>query len=81
MALKVRHPDNFDLHLIVDKKPGDSKKWKGGVGFVTKNMLSMKLPPPSDETLITYCGPPGLTKLIKEWLPEMGYTDDMIYKF
>ena len=52
------------------------------VAYISKDMLKKHLPPPADDVLITYTSrPQGLAKMLKEWLPEMGYTDDMIYEF
>ncbi|KAL0340519.1 UNVERIFIED_CONTAM: NADH-cytochrome reductase-like protein [Sesamum radiatum] len=57
-------------------------------------MVVKGLPSPSDDTLILVCGPPGLMKHISGdkakdrsqgqltgILKELGYTEDMVYKF
>ena len=85
-ALAEAHPDNFDsLYLTVDQKPTEAnaaKKWDQGVGFVSKEMLTGRIPEPSLDTMILYCGPPVftdmLTRILKE---EMGYDETMLFKF
>ena len=81
-ALEETHSDKFELYLTVDEKPAKATKWNQGVGFVTKEMLTDRIPKPSIDTMILYCGPPVftnmLTKLLKE---EMGYDDTMLFKF
>ena len=52
-----------------------------GVGFITKEMLAEKMPAPSEETLILYCGPPPFEKMMKQHLTELGYNDKMQFKF
>ena len=47
---------------MVDKKP--SGKWEGGVGYITKEVVSQRLPKPSDDNLILVCGPPPMYKAI-----------------
>jgi ferredoxin-NADP reductase len=44
-------------------------------------MIKERLPAPSIETLILYCGPPPFEDMMKKHLSELGYTDDMIFKF
>lgn len=44
-------------------------------------MMVKNLPPPSKETLILYCGPPPFEKMMKKNLAELGYDDDMFFKF
>lgn len=75
------HPDKFKLYCTVDVKPDDSEGWKQGVGFITKEMLAEQMPAPSDETLIAFCGPPIFETLMKKHLSELGYKDNMIFKF
>jgi len=90
-ALAISHP-NFSVYYVVDKA---DKGWKGGVGYVTAEMLKEKMPPPSDDTMVLVCGPPGMMKVIsgakvspKEQGPltgllkdKLGYTEAQVYKF
>ncbi|KAJ0673617.1 putative cytochrome-b5 reductase [Helianthus annuus] len=88
--LAASHP-NLKVFYTVDSP---SKYWVGGTGYISKDMASKGLPAPSDDTLILVCGPPGMMKHVsggkaKDWtqgevsgvLKELGYTEDMVYKF
>ncbi|KAK9060727.1 hypothetical protein SSX86_021433 [Deinandra increscens subsp. villosa] len=88
--LAASHP-NLKVFYTVDSP---SKYWVGGTGYITKDMASKGLPAPSDDTLVLVCGPPGMMEHVsggkaKDWsqgevsgvLKELGYTEDMVYKF
>uniref|UniRef100_A0A2P2K5W2 NADH-cytochrome b5 reductase n=1 Tax=Rhizophora mucronata TaxID=61149 RepID=A0A2P2K5W2_RHIMU len=88
--LASSHP-NLKVFYTVDNP---SKNWRGGIGYISKDMVLKGLPDPSDDTLILVCGPPGMMKHIsggkaKDWsqgeltgiLKEAGYTEQMVYKF
>ncbi|XP_074281048.1 NADH-cytochrome b5 reductase-like protein [Silene latifolia] len=88
--LATSHP-NFKVFYTVDNP---SENWKGGVGYVSNDMVSKGLPVPSNDTLVLVCGPPGMMEHIsgnkaKDYsqgelsgvLKELGYTEEMVYKF
>ncbi|CAL9755592.1 unnamed protein product [Musa acuminata subsp. burmannicoides] len=89
--LSTSYP-NFKVFYTVDKP---SKTWRGGTGYVSKDMVLKGLPSPGEETLILYvCGPPGMMKHISGdkakdrsqgeltgILKELGYSEEMVYKF
>lgn len=88
--LATSHP-NFKVFYTVDNP---SKNWRGGVGYVSKDMVTKGLPAPGDDTLILVCGPPGMMNHISGdkakdrsqgeltgVLKELGYTEEMVYKF
>ncbi|KAK7264951.1 hypothetical protein RJT34_32565 [Clitoria ternatea] len=88
--LATSHP-NLKVFYTVDNP---TKNWKGGAGYISKDMVVKGLPGPSDDTLILVCGPPGMMKHVsgekaKDWsqgelsgiLKEAGYTEQMVYKF
>ncbi|XP_021852679.1 NADH-cytochrome b5 reductase-like protein [Spinacia oleracea] len=88
--LATRHP-NFKVFYTVDNP---SKEWIGGLGYVSKDVVTKGLPGPGDDTLIMVCGPPGMMQHIsgdkaKDYsqgeltgiLKELGYTEEMVYKF
>lgn len=90
-ALVAKHP-NFTVHYVVDKPTGWF--WTGGVGYITKDMVTKHLPAPSSDSMIMVCGPPPMMKAISgEKAPDksqgeltgmlstMGYTADMVFKF
>lgn len=43
---------------------GGGKDWKGGVGYVTREMATQHIPPPSDDNLVLVCGPPPMYKAL-----------------
>lgn len=44
-------------------------------------MIEQHMPPPGPETLIMYCGPPPFEDMMKRHLTELGYAEDMMFKF
>ncbi|KAJ8637645.1 hypothetical protein MRB53_011912 [Persea americana] len=89
-VLSTSHP-NLKVFYTVDNP---SKNWRGGKGYISKDMISKGLPGPSEDTLILVCGPPGMMKHIsgekaKDYsqgelaglLKELEYTEEMVYKF
>lgn len=43
---------------------GVGKSWKGGVGYITREMATTHMPPPSDDNLVLVCGPPPMYKAL-----------------
>eukprot|EP00250_Pteridium_aquilinum_P033121 c5219_g1_i1 orf=440-1468(-) len=89
-VLAAENP-NFKVYYVVDKP---SSNWRGGSGYITKDMVLKGMPAPSDETLILVCGPPGMMKHISGdkapdksqgevsgLLKDAGYSNEMVYKF
>ncbi|KAJ7956660.1 NADH-cytochrome b5 reductase [Quillaja saponaria] len=89
-VLASSHP-NLKIFYTVDNP---SKNWRGGTGYISKDMTVKGLPGPGDDALILVCGPPGMMEHIsggkaKDWsqgeltgiLKELGYTEQMVYKF
>ncbi|CAK9169158.1 unnamed protein product [Ilex paraguariensis] len=88
-VLGASHP-NLKIFYTVDNP---TKDWRGGAGYISKDMVVKGLPGPSDDTLILVCGPPGLMKHISGdkanrsqgeltgILKDLGYTEEMVYKF
>jgi len=79
-AFASNDPERFHLFYTVDIDPNDPQ-WKGGVGFVTQDMLRTHMPEPSVDTIILYCGPPPFEDMMKKHLKELGYAEDMVFKF
>ena len=53
------------VYYTVDKiGEGKGDSWKGGVGYVTREMATDHIPPPSDDNLILVCGPPPMYKAL-----------------
>lgn len=89
-VLAATHP-NLKVFYTVDSPTND---WRGGIGYVSKDMIVKGLPPPSDDTLILVCGPPGMMKHLSGEKPkpreqgeltgllkDVGFTENMVYKF
>ncbi|KAJ3694197.1 hypothetical protein LUZ60_009677 [Juncus effusus] len=88
---KLASYPNFKVFYTVDNP---TKNWKGGAGYVSKDMALKGLPGPGPDSLILVCGPPGMMNHVsggkaKDWsqgevsgvLKELGYTEEMVYKF
>ncbi|KAF8531533.1 cytochrome-b5 reductase [Gautieria morchelliformis] len=90
--LKRKYPDTFDIVYVLSKA---DKNWKGGSGYITKEMLKNFVAPPSlgEKVKVFVCGPPAQVAAIagkKEGgkqgevdgiLKELGYTSDQVFKF
>ena len=70
------------MYMTLDHAPPKVANWTEGVGFVTKEMVKKRMPAPSIDTMITYCGPPAFCEMISKMLLEdLGYDESMIFKF
>lgn len=89
-VLAATHP-NLKVFYTVDNPTND---WRGGIGYVSKDMIVKGLPPPGDDSLILVCGPPGMIKHLSGEKPnpreqgeltgllkDVGFTENMVYKF
>ncbi|KAK4111733.1 putative cytochrome b5 reductase [Canariomyces notabilis] len=65
-----RYPRNFKVFYVLDHAPAE---WKGGRGFVTKEMMEEHLAPPSPGTKVFLCGPPPMVDSVKKSLGSLGY--------
>ena len=77
-------------------KPKNPRTWQGKTGFIDKAVIAEYMPKPSSDILISICGPPAMMESIsghkdpKDYtkqgaltgcLKELGYTEDMVFKF
>jgi len=82
---------NFKVYYVLERPP---TKWKEGVGFVSPDIIKRQLPPPSQDSLIFVCGPPGMMEAIsgnkapdysqgelKGILKNLGYNSTNVFKF
>jgi len=69
-----KHSEFFSHFFTVDRAPEDGSEWSQGVGFITAEMLKEKMPEPSPETLILFCGPPPFEKMMETHLAALGYS-------
>jgi len=61
---------NFSIYYVLNNPP---ENWKGGVGFVTADMIKEKPPPPSSAMKILICGPPPMVSALKKATESLGY--------
>ncbi|KXZ46595.1 hypothetical protein GPECTOR_42g806 [Gonium pectorale] len=93
-ALAAAHPGRFKVHYMVDKPSWGGLFWKGGVGFITKDVLAAHLPAAAKDNLVMVCGPPGMMEAVsgnkapdysqgevKGLLKELGFDTTNVYKF
>eukprot|EP00884_Botryococcus_braunii_P023411 jgi/Botrbrau1/9754/Bobra.85_1s0005.1 len=76
--LVTKYPYRFNVKYVLNNPPPN---WKGGVGFITPEMIKEFLPPPADDVLIVRCGPGPMNKAMSEHLNKLGYTKDMQFEF
>lgn len=55
--LAVKHKERFKCWYTIDKAKDD---WRYSTGFINADMMNKCLAPPSDETIVTMCGPPPM---------------------
>ncbi|MCL4139849.1 UNVERIFIED_CONTAM: hypothetical protein GTU68_045217, partial [Idotea baltica] len=73
------HPGQFKLWYTVDK-PADG--WKYSSGFLSAEMISEHLYPPSDDTLVLMCGPPPMINFAcQPNLDKLGYSPSMRFAY
>lgn len=65
-----RYPKNFKVWYMLDN-PGEG--WKGGKGFITKDLMAERLPAPAEDSKVLLCGPPGMVNASKKNLAELGW--------
>jgi cytochrome-b5 reductase len=88
--LAKKHP-NLKVYYVLDKPP---ENWKGGVGYITAEMIKPLLPTPNNNNLVMVCGPAPMVKMLAgEKTPEhkqgelsgilkgLGYTEQQVWKF
>lgn len=87
LQFRSTHKNRFSLYFTICDIP---KQWLGGIGYISKSILSTYMPDPQEKNAkILVCGPPAMMKALcgvqKEslsgMLHEMGYTADQVFKF
>ncbi|EAU29260.1 cytochrome b5 [Aspergillus terreus NIH2624] len=69
-AFAVAYPKSFKIWYMLDNPPSN---WQYGKGYVTPPVMREHLPPPSPETKIMLCGPPGMVNASKKSLAGLGF--------
>ncbi|GAA5832872.1 hypothetical protein JCM5353_003736 [Sporobolomyces roseus] len=81
-SLASAHPERFSVYYVLNNPPKD-EKWKGGEGFVTKEMIAEHLPESiQDEDSLAkgdnrmlMCGPPPMINAMKGHLKELNWPE------
>jgi cytochrome-b5 reductase len=74
----AEHKKQFRVYFVLDKpNPG----WEGGSGFITPDMISKHLPPPSPETLVLMCGPPPMMNVMVKHMQTLDYSEDQFFQY
>ncbi|KAL4933301.1 cytochrome b5 reductase family protein [Aspergillus undulatus] len=63
--------DGFRVYYVLNNPP---EGWTGGVGFVTPDMITERLPKPASDIKILLCGPPPMVSAMKKATESLGYT-------
>ena len=67
------------MWYTLDRPP---ENWAYSSGFVTKEMLQERMPPPSDRSIILMCGPPPMLKFAcNPNLDALGYAKEKRLEF
>ncbi|XP_030441228.2 NADH--cytochrome b5 reductase 1-like [Syzygium oleosum] len=73
-----KFPDRFQVYYVLSQP---HENWNGGVGYISKEMIRTRCPPPASDIRILRCGPPPMNKAMAAHLNELGYTQDMQFEF
>ncbi|KAH8683571.1 nitrate reductase [Ilyonectria robusta] len=68
-ALALQDPC-IHVHYVLNQAPTG---WKGGIGFVTPEMMKMWLPEPARDIKILFCGPPPMVAAMKKAAVSLGF--------
>jgi len=74
----VKKYPQFKIYYVLNNSPAN---WKGGVGFVSREMIEANLPKPSGDTMILMCGPPMMNKAMVGHLEAIGYLENQYFRF
>lgn len=82
----AKNHSNFKVYYVLNNPPKD---WQGGVGFVSKDMITKHFPAPASDIKVLICGPPPMVKAMQSICEEIGYEkarpvsklEDQVFKF
>ncbi|XP_048135026.1 NADH--cytochrome b5 reductase 1-like [Rhodamnia argentea] len=77
-AFAKKFANRFEVYYVLSRPP---ENWNGGGGYVTKEMIRSRRPPPASDIRILRCGPPPMNKAMAGHLSGLGYTQDMQFEF
>jgi cytochrome-b5 reductase len=76
--LAKRNPGRFSVYYVLNEAPSG---WKGGVGFITSEMIAGHLPAPGSDVLIMRCGPAPMMRAMEGHLEALGYSQEQQFQF
>jgi cytochrome-b5 reductase len=76
-GLAAKHK-NFHIYYVLNVPP---EGWKGGVGFVSQEMIEQQLPKPAADIKIVMCGPTPMNKAMMGHLQAIGYPEEQTFTF
>jgi cytochrome-b5 reductase len=62
--LAATYTEKFRSHLVVEKETLGA--WKGGIGFISADMIKEYCPAPRGDIKILICGPPPMVAAMKK---------------
>jgi len=68
----------FSVFYVLNNPPTG---WKGGEGFVSRQMIEEHLPRPSADNLIMMCGPPAMNAAMQAHCQKIGYPKEQVIEF
>ena len=74
----VKKHKNIRVFYTIDKP---TEGWTGGRGFVTGDMIDDKTFKPSDDTLMTFCGPLPMVRGAMKASATLGHAEDRLFDF
>jgi len=78
-AAVEENPDQLRVWYTLDRSNED---WKYSTGFVDAEMISNRIPEPTDNTLVLMCGPPPMIKFaLVPNLDKLGYAERNQFKY
>ena len=84
-GLAAQHTQFNLFYTINPPREGEKipEHWKGGVGFVSSEMVTKYMPPASegDSCMVMLCGPKPMVDAMTKLLKEMGYGEEQIWVF
>jgi cytochrome-b5 reductase len=75
--MAASEPDLSVYYVLNEAPPG----WKGGVGFISQEMIAEQFGNASNDKLVMLCGPPPMTKAMKSHLASLGFSEKNQFKF
>jgi ferredoxin-NADP reductase len=74
--LEEMSKQNINLKIVLTVNEGN-KNWKGLTSFINLEMIKKEIPD-YNERIFYLCGPPGMVKVLKRTISELGVSDKKI---